>query len=286
MIDDLVYDVGMNNGDDTAYYLHRGFRVVAVEADPALVRRARERFRREIESGRLILLDVAVAEEDGELPFWVCETRSEWSSVHRAIAARDGRPHHEVRVTGRTFSSILEEFGVPHYLKIDIEGNDHLCIEALREDDLPRYLSVEQGPRILELLPRLAEIGYTGFKCIGQSHLLPLQLPPTTAAVWYGRAVGLRPRRSAANAAFRLVGGNRALALLLRRMRRRDGWSFPPGSSGPFGEATPGRWLDLEELRTTLDHFHRLRQAGHSSIFWNGEEYSFWADVHARREPR
>ena len=30
--DDLIYDVGMNNGDDTAYYLHKGFRVVAVEA--------------------------------------------------------------------------------------------------------------------------------------------------------------------------------------------------------------------------------------------------------------
>ena len=33
---DLVFDIGMNNGDDTAYYLHRGFRVVAVEADPIL----------------------------------------------------------------------------------------------------------------------------------------------------------------------------------------------------------------------------------------------------------
>ena len=33
----LIYDVGMSNGDDTAYYLHRGFRVVAIEANPLLV---------------------------------------------------------------------------------------------------------------------------------------------------------------------------------------------------------------------------------------------------------
>jgi hypothetical protein len=31
----LIYDVGMNNGDDTAYYLRRGFRVVAIEPNPA-----------------------------------------------------------------------------------------------------------------------------------------------------------------------------------------------------------------------------------------------------------
>jgi 16S rRNA A1518/A1519 N6-dimethyltransferase RsmA/KsgA/DIM1 with predicted DNA glycosylase/AP lyase activity len=42
---DLIYDVGMNNGDDTAYYLRRGFRVVAIEADTRLVRCAAERFR-------------------------------------------------------------------------------------------------------------------------------------------------------------------------------------------------------------------------------------------------
>ena len=29
----LAYDIGMHNGDDTAYYLAKGFRVVAVEAD-------------------------------------------------------------------------------------------------------------------------------------------------------------------------------------------------------------------------------------------------------------
>ncbi|TIL80880.1 MAG: FkbM family methyltransferase, partial [Mesorhizobium sp.] len=46
---DLVYDVGMNNGDDTAYYLHRGFRVVAIEADPDLCNGAVSRFGKELE---------------------------------------------------------------------------------------------------------------------------------------------------------------------------------------------------------------------------------------------
>ena len=32
----LIYDVGMNNGDDTAYYLRRGFRVIAIEPNPPI----------------------------------------------------------------------------------------------------------------------------------------------------------------------------------------------------------------------------------------------------------
>jgi hypothetical protein len=47
----------MNNGDDTAYYLSRGFRTVAIEANPELVKYAKARFAREIASGRLIILN-------------------------------------------------------------------------------------------------------------------------------------------------------------------------------------------------------------------------------------
>lgn len=68
MLADLIYDVGVNNGDDTAYSLHRGCRV-AIEADPILASRATERFAREIADGRLTILNVAIAEEPGDLPF-------------------------------------------------------------------------------------------------------------------------------------------------------------------------------------------------------------------------
>src|SRR5690348_14857053 len=42
--DGLIYDVGLCDGDDTAFYLAKGFRVVAVEANPALVAAAKQRF--------------------------------------------------------------------------------------------------------------------------------------------------------------------------------------------------------------------------------------------------
>src|SRR5262245_23594285 len=145
MIDDLIFDVGMHNGDDTAYYLHRGFRVVAVEANPELAARGAERFRREIDAGRLTIVNVAIADRAGVLPFWVSDDHLEWSSFDRAIAARDGTAHHAIDVRSVTFETLLAEHGVPYYLKVDIEGSDHLCLAALRAADLPAFMSAEAG---------------------------------------------------------------------------------------------------------------------------------------------
>src|SRR6266487_2691817 len=48
VVRDLIYDVGMNNGDDTAYYLHQGFRVIAIDADPRSLEAAKHRFPNEL----------------------------------------------------------------------------------------------------------------------------------------------------------------------------------------------------------------------------------------------
>src|SRR5215831_3649111 len=173
----LIYDVGMNNGDDTAYYLRRGFRVVAIEANPALVATACERFRREIEAGELTILNVGVAAADGELPFWVCLTDSRLSSFDRRNASLDDRqPVEEIRVPCRTFRSILDEFGVPFYLKVDIQGNDSLCVEALTPEAVPKFLSIEFALWNDPLVKQLCARSFNRFKIISQTYFLPMQL--------------------------------------------------------------------------------------------------------------
>ena len=106
---DLIYDVGMNNGDDTAYYLHLGFRVIAIEADPQLVQAAKIRFAVPLQAGRLTLLNVGIARERGTLPFWICEGKSEWNSFDPHYAARRGRQAHAIEVPCRPFREILTE---------------------------------------------------------------------------------------------------------------------------------------------------------------------------------
>ena len=243
---DLAYDVGMNNGDDTAHYLAQGFRVVAIEADPELCAQARSRFDTAIADGRLTIVNVGITRDPGVMNFWICEEKREWNSFDRKIASRDGLPHHAIPVPCQTFGWVLRHFGMPQTLKIDIEGHDRLCVEALADfPTQPAYLSVELG-NIDEFINQLGALGYDGFKCISQFNHQPLELDPA-------------------------VGSPLA-----------DTRDIPPGASGPIGEDTPGAWLNADEARRTYHHFKDACARGESSPYWYGKAYSFWVDLHAR----
>jgi len=287
----LIYDVGMNNGDDTAYYLWRGFRVVAIEPNPALVATASERFRREIETGALKILNVGVAAEDGELPFWICLTDSRLSSFERRDASLNGcHPVEEIRVACRTFRSILDELGVPFYLKIDIQGNDALCVEALDSGAVPKFLSIEFALWDAPLMGLLHKRGFKRFKIISQTYFLPMQLPPLPEADLIQRAQRLSQSSNIFIRVFRRLGGRRWLnrqAANARALRTYDGWTFPPGNSGPFGDDLRGRWLSHDELRATAQEFLCLPPEVRRTLAWASPGLGanpFWADLHARSD--
>jgi FkbM family methyltransferase len=280
MTADLIYDVGMNNGDDTAYYLHKGFRVVAVEADPVLVEAARERFAEPIRQGRLQLVNCAVGPREEVADFWICEDHSEWNSFDRRIASREGRPHHAIPVQCRRFRSLLEEYGLPYYLKVDIEGHDHYCIADLDPGTLPPYLSIEMSD--FESLFALQALGYTGFKLITQNdhtqlaidplsvrQMVKRRLRPYPALFRLGRLVSsLRERVRPPARGDGSANGHRASAL-------DAGWTFTLGSSGPFAEDTDGPWQTLETVAHTWVAF----QLGQSR--YGPPSLDVWHDVHA-----
>lgn len=289
----LIYDVGMNNGDDTAYYLHRGFNVVAIEADPSLCKEAAIRFNKEINQGRLQLLNVGVAKTEGVANFWICESRSAWNSFNIEIASRDGLPHHSIEVPCQPFEQILERFGVPHYLKIDIEGNDILCLNGLQNylsttgcNDVPLYISVEIG-QIDKFLEILISLGYSHFKLISQYNYLPLQIPPSKMERSF---VFLQYIEESDDQLAKFVrrlsctiGKKELISRFRGRSRRCGKWDFPWGSSGPFGEDSPGKWQEPQDIITVFNSFSEMAKQKVSSSFWNQKDYSFWVDLHATR---
>ena len=259
VIPDLIYDVGAADGADSAYYLHKGFRVVAVEASPDAAAMLRRRFDAEIADGRLALVEAAIADREGEASFWLCPSHPDWSSFDPAIAGRDGSAVREVRVRTTRFDALLREHGLPFYCKIDIEGADRHCLEALRLDLKPPFLSVEMDHREGGLdLERLRALGYTRFKLVSQA----------------SRA---QPLRTLLRLEARLPRRLKSRLLRLEswlRGRRRDGdWVFSTGSSGPFAYATPGRWRSWEEIYRDWRLLHELARR-HPHL---GD----WFDIHA-----
>lgn len=267
---DLVYDVGLHLGEDTAYYLFRRFSVVAIEANPELVLLAKHRFRDEIRAGRLTILGVGIAPTPGEAEFFVSRGKSVWSSFDRNRAARGGGCD-AVTVPCVPFADILREHGVPWYLKVDIEGSDALCIAGLTPPHLPRCISLEMSHETGgEDIRALAELGYDRFKCVRENDLRVLDAEAVAEIV--------NKRRFAAA----LGPPGRALCLPARawqrlRRPRLGNWIFPRGASGAFGEDLSGRWLSFTEM---LAIWQLLHDAGPELVASGAGD---WFDVHAAR---
>jgi FkbM family methyltransferase len=176
----LIFDLGMNNGDDTDFYLSRGFDVVALDANPALCAKAAKRFETAVGEGRLKIMNAAIAEKDGEATFFVNLDNDHWSSLHIGWAGREESRCREITVPCVTLASLFREHGVPHYLKIDVEGADQAVLDQLRGSDLlPLYVSVEDCRFGFQFMETLAASGYDSFKLLDQSTVGGMTDPAT-----------------------------------------------------------------------------------------------------------
>lgn len=286
MTGDLIYDVGFNNGDDTAFYLSQGYPVVAIDANPVLVEAGRQRFRDQIAAGKLHLLNVGIADREGHADFWVCPEQPQFSSFHKSSAARKGLSHHAIQVPTAPFDSILERHGAPHYLKLDIEGLEATCLRALStfKGPLPRYVSAESECQAdapdrsptegLAVLQVLKELGYSRFKLIHQRTFCSLSTPPS-----FNYLVDRYSRRLLHHAAVKKHRGAYRLSrhLLVRsRLERRFQQELPQGCSGAWGEATAGAWMTYDDAHRAFEHFRTGRPK-----YGSDADYPLWCDWHA-----
>ena len=167
-----VFDLGMHNGDDTAFYLERGFRVIAVEANPDLCEQNGTRFEEMIARGSLVILNKAIYCKGGKnVNFYISAMNLEWSSLaeHREEPGPHGSKRKKISVETITLRELYGMFGVPHYIKCDIEGAENIfCRQLLQEDAKPDFVSVELA-RNLRPAAFLLCCGYDSFQLVNQA---------------------------------------------------------------------------------------------------------------------
>lgn len=273
---DLIYDIGLHQAEDTEFYLEKGFEVIAFEADPVLAEQCRRKFSAQIADQRLVVVEGAIVDPAtcgtaSTVKFYRNETDTVWGTIFHEWAERNsdtfGSKSTVIEVPAVNLGECLRRYGVPHYMKIDIEGADTLCLRALLDSPvLPDYVSIE-GEKLdfrklgeeFELLERL---GYSRFKAVQQANI-PTQFPPRPSLE--GQYVD-RP--------------------------------FPEGSSGLFGRELPGRWKTRREvLRQYRWIFLLYRLFGDYGVLrnsWIGIRFRWglakllrqpvpgWFDTHAR----
>ncbi|CAD7967699.1 unnamed protein product [Amoebophrya sp. A25] len=170
----FVMDLGFNEGGDAWNYLLQGMRVLGLEADRNLVEAARNSlyFKPFLESGQLILIHGAISNREGSaLKFY----RYRKSPVHSGIGyCFSGRwsDCDTIDVPTMTCEGLLRKYGVPVYLKIDIERQDKNCVMSLNSSrcphELPRFVSYEDSVRESEGIRHLMRLRYSRFKFVKQ----------------------------------------------------------------------------------------------------------------------
>jgi len=245
----------MNNGDDSAYYLSRGYAVVAIEANPILAERARHRFEHEIAAGQIWIEEVGIGDRSGNMTFWINDERDVFSSFHRARAARNGTRCHAIKVECITLDTLLKKYGVPYYLKMDIEGDEASCLHSLDSFPLPQYVSVEAEK--LEYLQLLWQLGYREFAIVDQMRHNS-NLPDFDNETILSRVA-------------------KQFCWFADRFKNRfTRVPFPTGCSGPLAEDARFKWGTFEDIAYNWLHLY----------FGHGNRGTLnpasWYDFHAR----
>ena len=218
--ENLIYDIGLHRGQDTDFYLKRGYRVIAFEADPENAEFCRARFLDEIADGRLTIVEGAITENlpendnSGKVKFYRNEDHSLWGSTSEDWAVRNkvmGTTNEIISVTAIDFGKCLEKYGIPHYLKADIVGSESVCLRALLKfENKPDYISIRSEKLVWRKLEQefelFAQLGYDCFKAVKQD--------------------------------FDKINAQ------LSSNKDEPVYRFEEGASGPFSEETPGLWKD------------------------------------------
>jgi len=120
--------------------------VIAFEANPDLCRQLSERFKREIDDGRLVLVDrvvVAHTESGSVVPFYLSKIGPGLSQFPVPSLSRMS----DFTISflpSITVPQMLQLYPAPDYVKIDIEHYDHIILhELFSVGSFPRLISAE-----------------------------------------------------------------------------------------------------------------------------------------------
>jgi FkbM family methyltransferase len=173
---DLIFDIGANQGYKSDIFLRLGARVVAVDPDPANHQILRQRFRTyRLQKKPITIVGKALSDHEGMETMWVNEPGSakntlnvKWVETLRKDTTRFGNAlqfGEKTKVATTTLEQLIAIYGRPFYIKIDVEGYEFAVLSGLRsavpylsfEVNLPEFR--KEGLQCIDLLQGVAVAG-------------------------------------------------------------------------------------------------------------------------------
>ncbi len=164
----LMFDIGANRGDATIAGLERGYKVIALEPAPRVFA---ELVRNFIYEPKVIPLRLAVGSDAGErLEFYEC-VEDGLSTLEKSWLTDPGMPYYgkefrTIAVNTCTVDWLVEKYGQPDLIKIDVEGAEWQVLRGMSKHSgkLALEWTKETMSEHNKQLQYLASIGYTEYR--------------------------------------------------------------------------------------------------------------------------
>ncbi|WP_404377059.1 FkbM family methyltransferase [Vreelandella aquamarina] len=197
---DIAFDIGAHLGDRSAAFQALGAQVIALEPQPALAKW----FRRLLKSPHISLLPMAVGPESGYADIAISVANPTLSTLATEWRGQVGernpgfqrvRWEQTLRVEMTTLDALIERFGEPRFIKIDVEGFEAEVLQGLSHP--VAALSVEFVAGMLEVshacLAQINRLGDYRFNAIAgeqrQFRFATWQTPDAMSA-WLAEGAG------------------------------------------------------------------------------------------------
>lgn len=129
----IVFDIGANVGAKAKGFLDDGYRVVCVEPQPEMIKALHQTFDG---NPKVSIVGKALADKPGSLTMSICSaapTISTFSEEWKQGRFSEYSWDKKVDVPVTTLDTLISEFGVPAYCKIDVEGFEFEVISGLNQ---------------------------------------------------------------------------------------------------------------------------------------------------------
>jgi FkbM family methyltransferase len=241
----VIFDLGSHKGEDSDFYLKKGFRVVAVDASDELSEKISQKFSEYLKRGDFAIYNYAVTEKDDEIiTFYQNTGKSVWGTIFDTWDLRNSRlGTTSIKKDVKTIrldtliKKELQDDETLEYIKIDIEGADLIALRSLANSkQKPRFVSIESEKlswdNLIEEFNVFKQLGYSKFKLVDQSKIQNQKCPQPSKEGEY------------------------------------VDYQFQQGCSGLFGDELPGEWLSAEEaINAYKKIFLKYKYFGDYGIF-------------------
>jgi len=163
----LFFDIGANIGYWTLANINFADKFITIEASPKTFNRLKNK----INNNKVQLLEYAVCNNNGEdITFYDAECdvlstiNKEWLTDDMS-RFNNYTKYNEIKCKTITIDSLINLYGIPDLIKVDVEGGEYECISSLTQkvDTLCFEWASEVNNITIKCLDYLYNLGFTKF---------------------------------------------------------------------------------------------------------------------------